>query len=84
MLVSAPSKSGNSTDNHWEYWLEDPTSEAARLAYVASSRPKHLLVWAVPKGNNGDMTELTELGFVPVYLDEDAAISANDIKDSDE
>jgi len=38
------------------------------------------LVWAVPKGNIGDMAELTELGFVPVYLDEDAAISANDIK----
>lgn len=83
MLVSAPSKSG-SDDNHWEHWLGDTNPEAKRLAYVASSRPKHLLVWAVPKGNNGDMTDLTKLGFVPVYLDEDADISANDIKSSDE
>ena len=84
MLVSAPGKSGNSNDNHWDYWLEDTTSEAARLAYVASSRPKHLLVWAVPKGNNGDMAKLTDIGFVPIYLDEGEVVSGNEIKDSDE
>ncbi|MBI9019203.1 MAG: ATP-dependent helicase [Phycisphaerae bacterium] len=67
MIVSAPTKKG-SNDNHWEYWLADPTSEAARLAYVASSRPKHLLVWAVPKGNNESITQLIELGFMPVEL----------------
>ncbi len=72
MLVSAPSKSG-SDDNHWEHWLGDTNPEAKRLAYVASSRPKHLLVWAAPKVNNGDMTKLTKLGFEPVYLDEDVA-----------
>ena len=84
MLVSAPSKSGNSNDNHWDYWLEDTTSEAARLAYVASSRPKHLLVWAVPKGNNGTMAKLTNIGFVPIYLNEDVTVSRNNIKGSDE
>ena len=72
MLVSAPSKSGNSNDNHWEYWLEDPTSEAARLAYVASSRPRHLLIWAVPKGNDGDMTKLADLGFITVCLNKES------------
>lgn len=48
MVVSAPSTQGTK-DGHWTQWLEDPTSEAARLGYVASSRPKHLLVWAIPK-----------------------------------
>lgn len=67
MLVSAPTRQG-SGDNHWEHWLEDPTSEAARLAYVASSRSKHLLVWAVQKGTDGDRKRLTTLGFVPIDL----------------
>lgn len=67
MLVSAPSKSG-STDNHWEHWLGADNPEAKRLAYVASSRPKHLLVWAIPNPSNGDITKLTDLGFTPVYL----------------
>lgn len=68
MLVSAPSKSGNSTDNHWEYWLGDPTSEAARLAYVASSRPKHLLVWAVPTLLPEHINSLNDMGFTMASL----------------
>jgi hypothetical protein len=46
MLVSA-SRRGN--QSHWADWIGDKDSEAARLAYVASSRPKTLLVWAVKK-----------------------------------
>ncbi len=63
MLVSAPSKQGTS-DGHWHQWLGDPSSEAARFAYVASSRPQHLLVWAVPEEKNADYTRLEKLGFV--------------------
>ena len=63
MVVSALHKGGATKDGHWEYWLEDKNSEAARLAYVASSRPRHLLVWAVPEGNGGHDTALSELGF---------------------
>jgi len=48
LLVSAPSKQGT-TDGHWTQWLEYSKTEAARLAYVASSRPKHLLAWAIPE-----------------------------------
>jgi len=33
MLVSSPEKRG---DGYWRQWFDDPTSEAARLAYVAS------------------------------------------------
>ncbi len=64
MLVSSPSKKGLAVDGHWTEWLKDPSSEAARFAYVASSRPKHLLVWAVPEEKNRDYSRLETLGFV--------------------
>lgn len=72
MLVSSPTKSGTS-DGHWEQWLADKTSEAARLAYVASSRPKDLLVWAIPKPRVAkelkDATDrVSELGFELVEM----------------
>jgi hypothetical protein len=82
MLVSAPTKQG-SDDNHWEHWLNDPNSEAARLAYVASSRPKHLLIWAVPKGSNSDIARLTDLGFAVVYLNENNIISQDNGKEGE-
>ena len=63
MLVSAPSKQGTS-DGYWPQWLEDPSSEAARLAYVASSRPKYLLVWAIPEQPNADYKQLEKRGLV--------------------
>ena len=67
MVVSAPSKKGDSKDNHWEYWIDkDNYPEAARLAYVASSRAEYLLVWAVKKGTDRDVERLAKLGFVPV------------------
>jgi hypothetical protein len=66
MLVSAPTQHG--PDGHWTHWLTDPNSEAARMAYVASSRPKHFLVWAIPKRDSKkeqeeDVAKLTGRGF---------------------
>lgn len=49
--------------SHWQDWLKDPTSEAARFAYVASSRPRHLLIWAVKKLKPAQAEVLTALGF---------------------
>jgi len=49
--------------SHWKDWLADPASEAARFAYVASSRPSHLLVWAVKKLKGDEKKTLSELGF---------------------
>jgi DNA helicase II / ATP-dependent DNA helicase PcrA len=63
MLVSAADKRGGG-DGYWENWLESPSEEAARLAYVASSRPRHLLVWAIPEDKKGDYLKLERLGFV--------------------
>lgn len=49
--------------SHWKDWLADPTSEAARFAYVASSRPRHLLIWAVKKLKDNELKRLSSLGF---------------------
>lgn len=60
MLVSASRRGDQS---HWADWIGDKDSEAARLAYVASSRPKSLLVWAVKKLKASERTTLQGLGF---------------------
>ena len=62
LVVSSPSKVGTS-DGHWSDWLENPKSEAARLAYVASSRPKYLLAWAIPEPNEEEIKKLESIGF---------------------
>jgi len=64
MLVSSPNNQGKG-GGYWENWLEDATHEHARFAYVASSRPKHLLIWAIPEKsvNEENKRKLAELGF---------------------
>lgn len=49
--------------SHWQDWLRDRGSEAARFAYVASSRPQHMLIWAVKKLKKEDRVVLAQLGF---------------------
>lgn len=61
MLISNSTRKGDGT--HWSHWIGDKTSEAARFAYVASSRPKHVLVWCVKKLKPLEKTELKGLGF---------------------
>lgn len=68
MVVSSVDKRGT-TDGHWEQWLADKTAEAARLAFVASSRASHLLVWAVPDVDDDQRRQIKELGFSFVDLD---------------
>jgi DNA helicase-2/ATP-dependent DNA helicase PcrA len=67
MLVSSIDTRGT-RDGHWTFWLENPASEAARLAYVASSRPQQLLVWAIPDPSEADKKRLTDYGFNIVAL----------------
>jgi DNA helicase-2/ATP-dependent DNA helicase PcrA len=62
MLVSSLDTRGTH-DGHWTFWLEDPSSEAARLAYVASSRPQQLLVWAIPDPSDAEKKRLSNIGF---------------------
>lgn len=70
MLVSSRNKSGTE-DGYWTQWLDDPTSEAARLAYVASSRPRKLIIWAIPnpsKAEEGKLDLLRNIGFHIISL----------------
>ena len=66
-LVVSAAKRGEG--GHWKEWL-DPArnSEHARFAYVASSRPRYVLVWAVPTPSSDDVRRLRTLGFS--FLDE--------------
>lgn len=59
MLVS---NENNGQGTNWKEWLQDQNSEYARIAYVASSRPKNLLVWAVSNITREDVKKLEGLG----------------------
>ncbi|MCY1160531.1 ATP-dependent helicase/nuclease subunit A [compost metagenome] len=61
MLISNSTRNGDGT--HWSHWIKDNTSEASRIAYVASSRPKYVLVWCVKKLKQSEKAELKKLGF---------------------
>ncbi|MCG3743230.1 ATP-dependent helicase [Vibrio cincinnatiensis] len=63
-IVISSSRSGG--DSHWKDWLKDPESEAARFAYVASSRPRELLIWAVKTLKPPERKQLESLGFTIV------------------
>lgn len=60
LLVSSPDKKGAQGGN-WEEWIKDSNAEPARFSYVASSRPKRLLVWAIPETKY--LSEIERLGF---------------------
>ncbi|MEM5499637.1 UvrD-helicase domain-containing protein [Paraglaciecola mesophila] len=60
ILISS-ARAGN--DSHWSNWIKDPNSEDARFAYVASSRPKEYLVWAVKKLKPIERLKLEGIGF---------------------
>lgn len=65
LIVSSSNK--KSKGGHFEHWISQKSSESeyVRFAYVASSRPKHLLIWAIPKvKNNKHLKRIQELGFI--------------------
>ncbi|OBU32370.1 DNA helicase UvrD [Photobacterium kishitanii] len=62
ILISSPDARG-SVDSHWTYWLGNSNSEAARFAYVASSRPKYRLIWAVKRLNLACKKRFEDMGF---------------------
>lgn len=60
LVVSAQRKG---MGGHWTEWLRsEGDDEHARFAYVASSRPRSLLAWAVPNPSAQDMRTLAKLG----------------------
>jgi len=59
------SKDKKSKGGHVEHWIS-PTEderEYVRFAYVASSRPKHLLIWAILNKNGAYVKRINEMGF---------------------
>lgn len=67
LLVSSPDAKG-SQGGCWNEWLKDKKGEPARFAYVASSRPKKLLAWAVPE--TADLKIIEGLGFCNAIVNE--------------
>ena len=61
MLVSTPNASGKT--GYWENWIGDK-QETTGMAYVASTRPKHLLCWALPKLTDEQRKQIEGLGFI--------------------
>lgn len=65
-VLVVSSKDKKSKGGHYEHWISKSQNEKeyVRFAYVASSRPKHLLIWAIPKKeNNPFVEEIKNLGF---------------------
>jgi DNA helicase-2/ATP-dependent DNA helicase PcrA len=65
LLVSSPNNAGQKTGRHYEDWIGlSDDKEHIRFGYVASSRPKHLLIWAIPKtANNTNLAKMEAMGF---------------------
>ena len=61
LLVSSPNKSGKT--GYWEQWI-DSKDEATRFAYVASTRPKYLLAWAVSQLTEERRRKIESIGLV--------------------
>ncbi len=66
-LLLVSSKDKRSPGGHFEQWLhpEPGKEEYRRFAYVACSRPKHLLVVATPPLRDNQLQELVDLGLEP-------------------
>lgn len=68
LLVSAPMRGGDG--GHWTQWIRHSPEddEHARFAYVACSRPRKLLVWAVPSPNEEEISLLKGLGLTRIAM----------------
>ena len=61
LLLSTPDGKGKT--GYWENWL-NTTDETARIAYVACTRPRFLLVWGVSTLSSDDQrNKIESLGF---------------------
>lgn len=60
LVVSSKGRQGNG--GHWKHWIEGD-GESRRIGYVASTRAKYLLIWAVPRLTKKDQIQLETYGF---------------------
>lgn len=69
VILISNEKMGKRIGESWKEWLSDSQSEYARMAYVASSRPRKLLVWAVKNIKEEEIKQLLDLGFEKEDID---------------
>lgn len=64
LLISHPNK--QSKGGHFSHWFREGNfeEEHIRFAYVAMSRPKHLLILATPQLKATELIKLQNLGFI--------------------
>lgn len=63
LLVS--SSDGRGKTGYWENWI-DNKDETTRFGYVASTRPKHLLCWAIPKLSTEQRQKIESIGLINI------------------
>ena len=61
LLLSTPDAHGKT--GYWESWL-NPSDEAARISYVACTRPRYLLCWGVHKLSDAQRDIIERMGFI--------------------
>jgi DNA helicase-2/ATP-dependent DNA helicase PcrA len=68
LVVSAPTQ--KSKGGYWRQWLDKTSGdgEHARFAYVASSRPRRLLAWAIPQQDEHLSADLAQIGFAAAKM----------------
>ena len=59
LLVSTSNRLGKT--GYWENWV-DNKDETSRFGYVASTRPRYLLAWAVPKLSDAQRSKIESIG----------------------
>jgi DNA helicase-2/ATP-dependent DNA helicase PcrA len=65
MLVSSSTVQGKT--GYWENWIDDK-NETTRFAYVASTRPKYLLCWAVPTLSSEQREKIESIGLTKLKI----------------
>ncbi len=63
ILVLSTEKNTGKGEGYWKKWLLSTENEIGRFAYVASSRPKDLLVWVIPQESVKEIELLENRGF---------------------
>jgi DNA helicase-2/ATP-dependent DNA helicase PcrA len=65
LLIS--SSDGRGKTGYWENWIDDK-DETTRFGYVASTRSKYLLVWAVPKLTDEQRIKIESIGLKRICI----------------
>lgn len=65
LLISSPD--GRGKTGYWEKWIDDK-DETTRFGYVASTRSKYLLVWAVPNLTDEQRTKIENIGLKHIFV----------------